>query len=186
MKVLAFAATNHEESINQQLVKSATDYLQLNSQDVEVELLDLNDFEMPLYSQKRENASGIPEQAQRFYKTIGDADIVLVSYAEHNGSYTAAFKNIFDWASRVDMKVYQNKPMVMLATSPGLGGARNVLNTAVTSAPYFAGEVEGTLSVPSFYENFDTELGQLRDADLKQQLHTLLDEVKSRQLIEAA
>jgi NAD(P)H-dependent FMN reductase len=71
------------------------------------EVLDLNDFEMPLFSVDREQAGGIPDFAHQFYKKVGAADALLVSFAEHNGSYSAAYKNLFDWTSRIDNKVYQ-------------------------------------------------------------------------------
>ncbi|MCV6612556.1 MAG: NAD(P)H-dependent oxidoreductase [Amphritea sp.] len=166
MKLLTFAATNHKESINKQLVSYAASLIS----EADTELLDLNDYEMPIYSQDREEQGGIPEAAQQFYKKVGEADAVMIAFAEHNGSYTAAFKNIFDWASRIDQKVYQGKPMLLLATSPGPGGAQNVLASATTSAPFFAGEVLGSISVPSFYENFDSEKGQLKSTELDQQI----------------
>ncbi len=115
MKLLAFAATNSQQLINRALVTYAAS--QVNAD--EVEILDLNDFEMAIYSIDRENTSGIPEQAQLFFDKIGQADAVLISFAEHNGTYTAAYKNIFDWASRINQKFYQQKPVIMLATSPG-------------------------------------------------------------------
>ncbi|MEM6431148.1 MAG: NAD(P)H-dependent oxidoreductase [Deinococcota bacterium] len=67
--------------------------------DVKAEVVDLNDYEIPLYSVDRQKELGIPEQAEQFYKKIGDADALLISYAEHNGFYTAVYKNLFDWAS---------------------------------------------------------------------------------------
>jgi NAD(P)H-dependent FMN reductase len=60
-------------------------------------VLDLNDYEMPIYSIDRETEDGIPEEAQRFYDELGAVDAILISFAEHNGAYTAAYKNIFDW-----------------------------------------------------------------------------------------
>ncbi|WP_318482995.1 NADPH-dependent FMN reductase [Photobacterium leiognathi] len=170
MKLLAFAATNSQQSINRALVTYAAS--QINAD--EVEILDLNDFEMAIYSIDRENASGIPEQAQLFFDKIGQADAVLISFAEHNGTYTAAYKNIFDWASRINQKFYQQKPVIMLATSPGPGGAKNVLDTAVTSAPFFDANVVGSLSIPSFYENFDLEKQTLINEELNSQLISLV------------
>ncbi|WP_318440392.1 NADPH-dependent FMN reductase [Photobacterium leiognathi] len=170
MKLLAFAATNRQQSINRALVTYAAS--QVNAD--EVEILDLNDFEMAIYSIDRENASGIPEQAQLFFEKIGQADAVLISFAEHNGTYTAAYKNIFDWASRINQKFYQQKPVLMLATSPGPGGAKNVLDTAVTSAPFFDANVVGSLSIPSFYENFDLEKQTLINEELNSQLISLV------------
>jgi len=166
MKVIAFAASNSLTSINKTLATYAANQIS----DASVEVLDLNHYEMPIYSPEREENSGIPEQAHQFRQQIGDADLVIVSFAEHNGSYSAAFKNIFDWTSRIDMKVWQGKPMLMLATSPGPGGAQNVLKAAVTSAPYFDGQVKASMSVPSFYDNFDQENNTLSDDDLRNEL----------------
>ncbi|WP_419207859.1 NADPH-dependent FMN reductase [Photobacterium leiognathi subsp. mandapamensis] len=174
MKLLAFAATNSQQSINRALVTYAAS--QVNTD--EVEILDLNDFEMVIYSIDRENASGIPEQAQLFFDKIGQADAILISFAEHNGTYTAAYKNIFDWASRINQKFYQQKPVIMLATSPGPGGAKNVLDTAVTSAPFFDANVVGSLSIPSFYENFDLEKQTLINEELNSQLISLVTKLK--------
>ena len=166
MKLLAFAASNSSKSINKKLVTYACSLVK----NAEIEILDLNDFEMPIYSADREEQDGIPKLAHAFYKKIGAADALLISYAEHNGSYTAAFKNLYDWTSRIDAKVFQGKPMVLLSTSPGPGGARSVLATAKTSAPFFGGEVLADLSVPRFYDNFDTDSGEISNPDIKQQL----------------
>ncbi|WP_392339033.1 NADPH-dependent FMN reductase [Moritella marina] len=179
MKVLALAASNSRQSINKQLVSYAGEVLTSKIiANAEVEVIDINDFEMALYSIDRETESGIPQQAQAFYDKIGSVDAIIISYAEHNGSYTAAFKNLFDWTSRIDPKVYQGKKMLMLATSPGPGGAGSVLAAATGSAPYFAGEVTASLSVGSFYDNFDMETGQLRNEEIQKQLEDALATLK--------
>lgn len=166
MKVTAFAATSSRKSINKQLVSYAAGLVD----SAQVEILDLNDYEMPLFSEDREAEFGHPEAAQQFLDKIADSDALIVSFAEHNGSYTVAYKNVFDWASRINPKVFQNKPVVFLATSPGPGGANSVLSSAVNSAPFFDGDVKASLSVPSFYENFDTESGRLTNVELNDRL----------------
>jgi chromate reductase, NAD(P)H dehydrogenase (quinone) len=173
MKVLAFAATNSSQSINKQLVTHAANLLKTGI-GAEIEILDLNDFEMPIYSIDREQASGIPAPAHAFYQKIGEADALLISFGEFNGSYSVAYKNVFDWTSRITKDVYQGKPAVIMATSPGPGGAQSVLASAVGSAPYFAMVVKARLSVPSFYDNFDSEKGELKNADLSAALATAL------------
>nr|VVV05486.1 2-hydroxy-1,4-benzoquinone reductase [Aliivibrio wodanis] len=170
MKILALAASSSSTSINKQLATYAASLVP-NS---DIDVLDLNDFEMPIFSEDKEKELGQPEPAKRFFQKIGEADAIVISYAEHNGSYAAAFKNVFDWTSRIDMKVYQGKPVIMLATSPGPGGAATVLAAAIGSAPYFAADVKGSLSIPSFYDNFDMEKGELRNEELVQQLKTAM------------
>ncbi|CED57878.1 NADPH-dependent FMN reductase [Aliivibrio wodanis] len=170
MKILALAASSSSTSINKQLATYAAGLVP-NS---DIDVLDLNDFEMPIFSEDKEKELGQPEPAKRFFQKIGEADAIVISYAEHNGSYAAAFKNVFDWTSRIDMKVYQGKPVIMLATSPGPGGAATVLAAATGSAPYFAADVKGSLSIPSFYDNFDMEKGELRNEELVQQLKTAM------------
>lgn len=166
MKILAFGASSSTTSINKRLVTYAVGLLD----NVEAEILDLNDYELPMFSEDKEKEIGQPQAAKNFFTKIGENDAIIISLAEHNGSYTVAYKNLFDWCSRIDPKVFQNKPLVYLATSPGPGGAKNVLASAVQSAPFFAGDVRAELSIPQFYENFDVEAGTLKNDALKEQL----------------
>ena len=174
MKVLAFAASNNKQSINQTLAAYAANLID----EAVVEVLDINDYEMPIFSDDREKELGQPDQAKRFFDKIGEADAIIVSFAEHNGSYTAAYKNLFDWTSRIDGKVYQNKPMLMLASSPGPGGAASVLASASGSARYFAADVKASISVPSFFDNFDMKNNELTNPQIKQELHQAVQLLK--------
>ena len=123
MKIIAFAASNSKKSINKQLVIYAANLLE----GAEVEVLDLNDYELPLFSVDKEQELGQPQLAQDFFAKIGASDALIISFAEHNGSYTAAYKNIFDWCSRINQKIFQDKPVVLLSTSPGArGGSEGV------------------------------------------------------------
>ena len=173
MKVLAFAASSSKNSINKQLAN----YVAKQIKDAQVELLDINDYEMPLFSEDREKELGQPDLAKAFYQKLGEADLIVISFAEHNGSYTAAYKNLFDWTSRIDMKLFQNKPVIMLATSPGPGGAATILAAAQGSAPYFAADVKAAVSVPSFYDNFDLESGQLTNNELVQDIQNAIAQI---------
>jgi NAD(P)H-dependent FMN reductase len=170
MKIIAFAASNSRQSINRKLASYAASLIK----SADIDLLDLNDFEMPLFSQDKEAELGQPEQAKQFLARLQSADALIISFAEHNGSYTAAYKNIFDWVSRIEQKVFQNKPMVMLSTSPGPRGASSVLALATNSAHYFAGDVKASLSVPRFFDNFDVKKQCLLDDDLLQKLEEAL------------
>ena len=170
MKLLAFAASSSKQSINKQLVTYASSLVEGAS----VEILDINDYEMPLFSTDREEELGQPAAAKKFFEKIAQADALLISLAEHNGNYTAAYKNLFDWTSRIDMKVYQHKPMTILATSPGPGGANTVLQSAITSAGFFAANVQSTLSIPNFYANFDSENGTITNPAIQAELIAVL------------
>ncbi len=166
MKVLAFAASTSKQSINQQLARYAAGLLD----DASVEVLDLNDYELPLFSADKETELGQPELAQAFLTKIAECDALIISFAEHNGTYSAAYKNLFDWCSRINKKVYQQKAIILLATSPGPGGAARVLDIAKTSAPNFDGVVKASLSIPHFHDNFDVELGRIKNSEINEQL----------------
>lgn len=173
MKLLAFAASSSSKSINKQLATYATSHV-THDKGVEIEVLDINDYEMPLFSEDKEAQLGQPQLAKDFYGKLGQADAIILSFAEHNGSYTAAYKNLFDWTSRIDQKIFQNKPMVLLSTSPGPGGAATVLAAATASAPYFAGIVKANLSIPNFYDNFDLEKQVLTNPELQVKLESAM------------
>lgn len=187
MKIVAFAASNSSTSINKKIVTHASEVFQTEIDlQAEIEILDLNDFEMPIYSSDRETATGIPALAQEFYDKIGAADAVIISYAEHNGGYTAAYKNIFDWTSRIGGKVFQGKPVVVTSASPGPGGASSVLNAAVTSAPFFGADIVASFSIPSFHDAFDIETGKLSNPELAQTLRDALNGLAAKGLANKA
>jgi NAD(P)H-dependent FMN reductase len=173
MKVLAFAATSSSKSINKQLATYAASQIK-HINNIDVEVLDINDYEMPLFSEDKEAILGQPQQAKDFFAKLGNADAIIISFAEHNGSYTAAYKNLFDWTSRINQKLFQNKPLVLLATSPGPGGASTVLAAATGSAPYFDGDVKASLSIPSLYDNVDMEKQEITNVELKDKLDSAL------------
>lgn len=150
-KIIAFGASSSKNSINKQLAIFAANQFQNAS----VEILDLNDYEMPIFSVDKEKENGIHPLAQEFYSKLGSADLILISFAEHNGNYSSAFKNILDWTSRINAKTFQEKPMLLLATSPGARGGSSVLEIASKRFPFQGGIVKGSFSLPSFYENFD-------------------------------
>ena len=157
MKILTFGASNTKKSIN----KALAGFTATLVPGAEIEILDLRDYDLPIFSEDLEKEIGQPPAAKAFFEKIGAADGVIVSFAEHNGSYTAAYKNLFDWASRINQKVFQNKPTVYLATSPGPGGAGSVLASAKGSAQFFGVDLKTAVSVPNFYNVFDAQTGRI-------------------------
>ena len=65
-KILAFAGSNSKTSINKQLATYAASLVG----NAEVNVVDLNDYPLPLYGIDLENVSGIPENAQVFLDFI--------------------------------------------------------------------------------------------------------------------
>lgn len=154
-KIIAFAGSSSKNSINKQLATFAANLFQ----NAEIEILDLNDYEMPIFSVDKEKEDGIHPLAQEFYTKIGTADLIVLSLAEHNGAYASAFKNILDWTSRINAKTFQQKPMLLLATSPGARGGLSVLEIASKRFPFQGAELKGIFSLPTFFENFDAVNG---------------------------
>lgn len=161
MKILAMGASTSSTSINRKLANHAANLVP----GARVTDLDLRQFDLPIYSSDEEAANGIPAAAQAFCDQIEAHDRIVISMAEHNGSYAAAFKNLFDWASRIDQKVWRNKPMLLLSTSPGARGGATVLEAAKATFPFLGGDIRATFSLPGYHDNF-TEGTGVTDADL--------------------
>lgn len=173
MKVIAFGASTSSTSINKALASYAASLIE----GADVEVLDLTQFDVPLFSEDKEKEIGQAEGAKAFLDAIATADALVISYAEHNGHHPAAYKNLFDWATRIEREVFKGIPAVYLATSPGPGGASNVLAAATNSAPYFGGNVKASVSIPSFYDVFDLETGKLKDSELINQIESAIKQL---------
>ncbi|MGR5093857.1 NADPH-dependent FMN reductase [Vibrio maritimus] len=173
MKVIAFGASTSSTSINKALATYAAGLIE----GADVEVLDLAQFDVPLFSEDKEKEIGQAEGAKAFLEAIQQADALVISFAEHNGHHPAAYKNLFDWATRIDREVFKGIPALYLATSPGPGGASNVLSAATNSAPYFGGNVKASVSVPSFYDVFDLETGKLTDSALIDKIESAIKQL---------
>ena len=99
---------------------------------------------------------------QRLYDHAG------ISLAEHNGAYTAVFKNLLDWISVMEGKAWQQKPVLLMSTSPGPRGAIMVLRMAENYFPHMGAEITGTYSLGGFMDNFDPEKGVVNDEKLEE------------------
>ena len=170
MKILAFGASTSSKSINRQFANHVAGQIP----DAETTDLDLRDFTLPLFSEDEEEANGVPADARRFLQLVRDHDALVVSLAEHNGSYAAAFKNLYDWASRAEYEVWGGKPMLLLSTSPGARGGASVMDTAKATFPRMGANLKATFSLPSFHDNFSADSG-VTPADLAAGLQEAID-----------
>mgnify|MGYP001819764771 CR=1 FL=1 len=167
-KILTIGASTSKKSINKVFAEYTGDLLN----NLQVLKIDLNDFEMPLFSVDVEAENGFPKGATDLNAVIEKSDGFIISFAEHNGAYSAAFKNAFDWLSRINGKVWRDKPMLLLATSPGPRGGQTVLEIATGRFPFNGGNIIGSMSLPSFSDNFKD--GALVDEKLKSNLLKLV------------
>ena len=170
MKIIAFGGSPSKNSINKKLATYAASLFE----NAEVEVLDLNDFQMPLFSVDIEKEIGQHPLAKAFLEKIASADIHVVSLAENNGNYSVAFKNVFDWCSRIGAKVFQEKPMLLMATSPGARGGASVLEIAKSALPRYGAIIKNTFSLPNFNDNFNAEKGKISNKELDNQLKEIV------------
>jgi len=170
MKLFVMSGSTSSNSINKKLAAYAASLIPNAS----IQWVELSDYDLPLYGEDFHNESGIPEAVYQFSDLIHASDALLISLAEHNGSYTAAFKNIMDWTSVIkDRKTFGNKPMFLTATSNGARGAIDVLQAAEKRFPYLGADLKGTFSLPSFKQNFEEGKGIIHhelDEQLKERL----------------
>jgi NAD(P)H-dependent FMN reductase len=161
MKIIGFAGSTSSTSINKKLVNYTLS--NISNGEHSTELVDLNDYKVPLFNVDVEERDGYPENAKRFIKKLGYADAIVVSMAEHNASYAAEVKNLLDWCSRIDVGFFQEKPMLLMSSSPGGYGGGNVMEAASKRFPKFKADIKATFKLPSFNENFSEGEGIKND-----------------------
>ena len=166
MKVLAIGASSSSKSINRKFAEYVANMV---SSDVTV--YDLSTKNLPIFSEDEEKVY-IPDEAQDFINQIREHDTIVISLAEHNGSYTAAFKNLYDWASRIDYQVWGERKMILLSTSPGGRGGQTVLEAARATFPRMGAELLCSYSLPSFHDNFKD--GKIVNAQVEAELRALI------------
>lgn len=137
MKLLAFAGSTRHESFNRRLAAVAARMGREAGADVT--LLELSDFDIPLYNADLE-ARGTPADVLRLKQVLFEHPAWIICSPEYNGSYTGLMKNTIDWVSSPikgdpvwssGTKPFAGKVVGMLSASPGaLGGLRSLSHLA--------------------------------------------------------
>ena len=154
-KIVAIGASSSIKSINKELANYAASQVP-NSITINVNLID---FEMPIYSIDKEKEHGIPKLAYKFKEILKNSDGIVISFAEHNGVYTAAFKNIYDWISVIEEIVWNYKPILLLSASNGSRGGKSVMSAALSRFSQQSEYEIPNFSLPKFEENFSDKEG---------------------------
>ena len=178
MKLLAIGGSNSQNSINKAFAYFTAHLFEGAS----ITKLDISQLDIPLFSIDKETDLGIPEEVIEFANQIDETDLIVLSLAENNGSFNVGLKNLLDWTSRIkDRKIFNDKSMLLMATSPGARGGVSVLESAKMLFPFSGAKVIATFSLPEFYKNFDPQQGvtneQLLD-DLKTIVKKIENEIK--------
>jgi chromate reductase len=83
-KILACASSARQDSYNRKLVRVAA--VGAHGAGVEVTLVDLRDFPMPIYDGDLEAHEGIPENARKFRDLMKEHWGLLIASPEYNSS----------------------------------------------------------------------------------------------------
>lgn len=149
-KILAIGGSNSRKSMNKILAAFIANKIEHSV----VTVIGLDDIELPLYGPDLEAQKGVHENAHKFKALVESADAIVLSMAEYNGLHATAFKNLWDWTSRIEQKFWANKPIFLAAASPGGRGGIGVLEVTKNLIPHFGGNVIVDFSFPSFHQNF--------------------------------
>lgn len=175
MKLFLFAASLRRGSYNKKLIRIVRDLVHEVHADHDVELCEFNEFPMPMYDADIESQYGVPEGVIKLAQKISEADAVIISSPEYNGSMPGTFKNAIDWVSRLNPVPFHRKQICLIGASPGnLGGVRGNIHAR---APF---HTLGSYVYPDYFglsrahEGF-TEKDQLKDPSQRDRLKKLIE-----------
>lgn len=180
-KIVLLAGSARKDSINKKLVYLAASMIKAAGADATV--VDLNDYDMPLYNSDVEKEQGMPENAKKLKQVFIQHDGFFIASPEYNGAYSALLKNTIDWLSRPHedneppLSAYNGKVAALGAVSPGaLGGLRGLVPLKMLLGNIGVMVIPSQVAIGAGFKAFDAE-GQLIDKRHATLLKTTLDEL---------
>lgn len=129
VKILVIPGSLRTGSINARLAAVVAKEFALAG--VDVTLLSLADYPLPIYDGDLEVKSGVPTHAVNLKRMIGAHHGVVFVTPEYNSSLPPLLKNAIDWVTRVEDRnetqgqVFRERVFAMASASEGkLGGSR--------------------------------------------------------------
>jgi NAD(P)H-dependent FMN reductase len=178
-RILAFAGSTREASVNKKLVRIAEETVREAGGDVTC--IDLRDFPMPIYDGDLEAAQGPPENATKLYELMKEHQGLLLACPKYNSSITGVLKNTIDWVSRPrdeepPLAAFTGK-VAALSTSPGaLGGLRGLVHVRAILGNIGVIVLPNQVTVSHAFDAFGDD-DSLKDARLRERVVRLAVEL---------
>jgi NAD(P)H-dependent FMN reductase len=176
-KFLAFSGSTRKDSVNQKTAATLAAFVSAAGE--EVEIINLGDFDMPIYQGDLEAESGLPEATFRLKEKLDGADALIIACPEYNGYMPPVLVNAIDWCTRsseasVDLGCFMGKPVFIAAASPGPGGGGRVavhLKTMLSGVGAYVSPLP--LTVPAAFGAF-TESGEFVDEGMAKRAQRMI------------
>ena len=172
-KILAFAGSTRIESFNKKLIKIAATGAKDTGADVTV--IDLRDFQMPIYDGDLEIKDGLPSNAHKLKDLMLAHQGLLVASPEYNSSISGVLKNTIDWVSRqsegeIPLACFKDKIAGLMSASPGgLGGLRGLVHVRAILENIGVLVIPNQIAISKAHEVFNLD-GTMKDEKQEQQV----------------
>ena len=172
-KILAFAGSTRTESFNKRLVKVAA--VGAKEAGADVTIIDLRDFQMPLYDEDLEKKEGLPSSTRKLKELMLSHHGFLISSPEYNSSISGVLKNTIDWTSRQGddespMSCFKDKVSGIMSASPGgLGGLRGLVHVRAILENMGVLVIPTQVAISKAHEAFNLD-GTMKDQKQEQQV----------------
>lgn len=120
-RILVVSGSTRRASVHSLIARTVAAELERQGRDHL--LVDLAEFDLPLYQGDLEAEHGVPAAAHRLAELLQSSGGLLVATPEYNGAVGPLLKNTVDWITRVDIGVLRDTFIGLIAASPGRGGA---------------------------------------------------------------
>lgn len=172
-KILAFAGSTRIDSFNKKLVKIAASGAMENGVDVTV--IDLRDYAMPLYDGDLEQQQGLPPNARKLKDVMLSHQGFLISSPEYNSTISGVLKNTIDWVSRPvegeePLACFKDRIAGIMSASPGaLGGLRGLVHVRAILENIRVIVIPDQIAVAKAHEVFNDD-GTLKEKKQEEQV----------------
>ena len=181
LKLLMFAGSARTASTNKQLAALAASTAQKDN--IDVTLIDLKDFGMPIYDGDLEGETGLPENAKRLKQLFVEHDGLFIASPEYKSSFSPLLKNALDWISRPHTEnepslwAYNGKVVALGSIAPGaLGGLRGLVPLRMMLGNIGVTVVPNQVAISNGFSAFD-DAGALKDERQSQMLKATIDQL---------
>lgn len=163
--LIAFSGSLRKDSFNTKVLHALP---ALAPSGTNIALFDI--AELPLYNQDLDGDS-VPDIVAALRAAVAEADGVIIATPEYNHSYSAATKNLIDWASRPLMKgAILGKKSMVIGVSPGPGGAVHGVQATADLLSLLGGTVVAQVTSPTIHEKLNVATAEVIDESLAAQL----------------